>query len=132
MDIGYATAKLKPGVLGVKVRIMRPDAKLPDKITLKIIEQKEVKVETEKEKPKEEKIEPKLEKKTDIKMIMKIPGIGPAIVKKLEKAKITSLEELFTMDVTDLMSIDGIGKKTAETLIKKLGKLLEEGSQNGS
>jgi small subunit ribosomal protein S3 len=35
MDIGFSTAKLKPGVLGVKVQIMRPDAKLPDEITVK-------------------------------------------------------------------------------------------------
>ena len=32
MDEGFATAKLKAGVLGVKVRIMKPDAKLPDEI----------------------------------------------------------------------------------------------------
>ena len=34
MDTGYAIAKLKPGILGVKVRIMKPDAKLPDEITI--------------------------------------------------------------------------------------------------
>ncbi|MCD6461226.1 MAG: 30S ribosomal protein S3, partial [Thermoplasmata archaeon] len=32
MDRGYAVAKLKPGVLGVTVWIMRPDARLPDEI----------------------------------------------------------------------------------------------------
>ena len=32
MDIGIAQAKLKPGTIGVKVAIMRPDAKLPDEI----------------------------------------------------------------------------------------------------
>ena len=34
VDVGYAVAKLKPGVLGVKVRIMPPDVKLPDEIKI--------------------------------------------------------------------------------------------------
>nr|AJS12951.1 30S ribosomal protein S3P [uncultured archaeon] len=131
MDIGLATAKLKPGVLGVKVRIMRPDAKLPDEITYKIAvkEKEEVKPEVKVEaKPPEV----KLEKKTDIKQITKIPGIGPSVVKKLEKAKITSIEELYTMNLDDLIAIDGIGNKTAELIVKNIRKLLEEGTENGS
>ena len=32
MDVGLAQAKLKPGTIGVKVAIMKPDAKLPDEI----------------------------------------------------------------------------------------------------
>jgi len=126
MDEGFATAKLKAGVLGVKIRIMKPDSKLPDEIKLKISE-KEIKVEKEIEKKKE--LEPKAEpeKKIDIKRITEIPGIGPSVVKKLEKAKIGSLEELYAMDVDDIMSIEGIGGKTAEIIIKKLKKLIEEG-----
>jgi small subunit ribosomal protein S3 len=129
MDIGYATAKLKPGVLGVKVRIMKPDAKLPDEITYKLAVKEEVKPE-----PKVEIKQPemKLEKKTDIKKIIDIPGIGPSVVKKLEKAKITSLEELYTMNLDDLIAIDGIGNKTAELIVKNIRKLLEEGTENGS
>ncbi len=34
MDRGFAVAKLKPGVTGVTVEIMNPDAKLPDDIVL--------------------------------------------------------------------------------------------------
>ena len=126
MDEGFATAKLKAGVLGVKIRIMKPDSKLPDEIKLKISE-KEIKVEKEIVKKKE--VEPKVEpeKKIDIKRITEIPGIGPSVVKKLEKAKIGSLEELYAMDVDDIMSIEGIGGKTAEIIIKKLKKLIEEG-----
>jgi small subunit ribosomal protein S3 len=124
MDEGFATAKKKTGVLGVKVRIMSPDAKLPDEVTIKTIAKKE-----EKEKPPEDKKkpEPKPEtrKTTEIKNITKIPGIGPSVIKKLQKAKINSLEELFEMDVDDIMSIDGIGKKTAAILIKNLKKLIE-------
>ena len=123
MDVGYAAAKLKPGVLGVKVRIMRPDAKLPDEIKLKYVEEKK---KEEAKKEKEEEPEKKTEKKTDIKKIVKIQGVGPSVVKKLEKAGITSLEELYEMDTEDIMSIEGIGKKTAENIIKKLKKLIEE------
>lgn len=123
MDNGYATAKLKAGVLGVKVRIMKPDAKLPDEVKLKIPEKKEEKTE---EKKVEEKTAEK--KKTDIKKITEIPGIGASIVKKLEKAKIGSLEEFYEMDIDGILSIEGIGKKTAETIIKNLKKLIEEGT----
>ncbi len=125
MDEGFATAKLKAGVLGVKVRIMKPDAKLPDEIKLKTREKEEVKIE---EKKTEEKPEPKPKEKTDIKKLAEIQGIGPSVIKKLEKAKITSLEELYEMDIDSVMSIEGIGKKTAETIIKKLEKLIEEGN----
>jgi len=123
MDNGFSSAKLKAGVLGVKVRIMKPDAKLPDEVKLKIPEKKE-------EKTTEKKTEEKTKdtKKTEIKKITEIPGIGASVVKKLEKAKIGSLEELFKMDAKDVMSIEGIGKKTAETIGKNLKKLLEEGN----
>ncbi len=36
MDRGYAVAKLKPGVIGVTVEIMHPDAKLPDEVDVAI------------------------------------------------------------------------------------------------
>ncbi len=124
MDEGFATAKLKAGVLGVKVRIMKPDAKLPDEIKLKTREKEEVKI--------EEKPEIKPKEKTDIKKLAEIQGVGPSVIKKLEKAKITSLEELYEMDIDSVMSIKGIGKKTAEIIIKKLKKLIEEGNQDGS
>jgi len=123
MDNGFAVAKLKPGVLGVKVSIMRPDAKLPDEIKIKL---------AEKEKPKELKVEEKKEeiivekKLTPINKLKNIPGIGPSVVKKFEKAGIKSLEDLFDMDVDDLTTIEGIGTKTAENIVKNLRKLLWE------
>jgi small subunit ribosomal protein S3 len=129
MDVGYATAKLKPGVLGVKVRIMKPDSKLPDEISYKIVAKEEVKQEA---KPEVQKPEITLENKTDIKNITQIPGIGPSVLKKLEKAKITSLEELYSMNLDDLIAIDGIGNRTAELIVKNIKKLLEEGAENGS
>ena len=68
MDVGIAQAKLKPGTIGVKVAIMKPDAKLPDEIEVAKVEvpvaeeakeeessedTEEVKEEKDEEKPKE-------------------------------------------------------------------------------
>ncbi len=119
MDIGLAEAKLKAGVLGVKVRIMRPDAKLPDEITILLPKSEEGK----KEKPKEE---AEKKKETPLKKITKIQGVGPSVVKKFEKAGYKSLEELYEMDVKDLAAVEGIGKKTAENIVKSLRKVLKE------
>ena len=64
MDVGIAQAKLKPGTIGVKVAIMRPDAKLPDEIEVTPIPEPVVEVkeeestdETEEETTEEEKEE---------------------------------------------------------------------------
>jgi len=122
MDIGYAVAKLKAGVLGVKVRIMKPDARLPDEIKLHFDEPEKAKKEA---KPVKEKTEEK-KTKTDIKELAKMQGIGPSVVKKFEKANIKTLEELYEMDVDDLAAVKGIGGKTAETIVKNLKKLLKE------
>ena len=35
MDLGFASAKLKPGIIGVTVEIMDPRAKLPDEVEIK-------------------------------------------------------------------------------------------------
>ncbi len=126
MDEGYSVAKLKAGVLGVKVRIMRPDSRLPDEINIKVPkkEGKKEEKQEDKEKPKKKTVEK--EKQTDIKKLKEIQGIGPSVIKKFEKAGIKSLEELFEMDVDDLATINGIGGKTAETIVKNLKKILEE------
>ena len=125
MNIGYAVAKLKPGVLGVKVRIMKPDAKLPDEIKIyPSIPDKNKDTKTEEKPAKEDKKEEK--KTTDIKKLTDIQGVGPSVVKKFEKAGIKTLEELFAMDVDDLSAVEGIGGKTAETIVKGLRKILKE------
>ena len=126
MNTGYAVSKLKAGVLGVKVRIMKPDAKLPDEIKLHIVEDEKLKPEEKKEKAEEKKEEKLSDKKTDIKKLTEIQGIGPSVVKKFEKAGIKTLEELYELDVDDLETVDGIGGKTAETIVRSLKKLLEE------
>ena len=124
MDHGYAVAKLKAGVLGVKVRIMKPDAKLPDEIKLHIPEAEKPKEEKPVEKPKEEKPEKKTE--TPLKKLTEIQGVGPSVVKKFEKAGFKSVEELLELDTDDIAAIEGIGGKTAENIFKSLRKLLEE------
>ena len=128
MDEGYSVAKLKAGVLGVKVRIMKPDSRLPDEINIKVPKTEEKKEETKKEDKKETPKKKTEEKQThtDIKKLKEIQGIGPSVIKKFEKAGIKSLEELFEMDVDDLATVDGIGGKTAETIVKNLKKILEE------
>ena len=79
MNVGIAQAKLKPGTIGVKVAIMRPDAKLPDEIEVakpetpaEVTEEKDEEVEIETSKAetadtKEEAVEEKepKEAKTD-------------------------------------------------------------------
>ncbi|KUO42892.1 MAG: 30S ribosomal protein S3 [Hadesarchaea archaeon YNP_N21] len=45
LSVGYAPAKLKPGIVGVKVRIMPPGVRLPDQIELKEKVKEEVKAE---------------------------------------------------------------------------------------
>jgi small subunit ribosomal protein S3 len=130
MDRGFAVAKLKAGVLGVKVGIMKPNAKLPDEIKVKISKKEKVQ-KVEKEETETPKIKSKDEPKgkgTDIKKITKIQGVGPSIVKKFIKARVKTLEELYTMDVDELSAINGIGGKTAEIIVKNLKKLIEEES----
>ena len=123
MDLGYATAKLKAGILGVKVGIMKPDAKLPDEVKICL---------PKKEKPKEQDVtsekkteEKPIKEKTDIKKLTEIEGIGPTVVKKLKKSNINFVEELVDMDIDDLTTIEGIGGKTAENIIKSLKKFLK-------
>ena len=60
MDVGIAQAKLKPGTIGVKVAIMKPDARLPDEIEVvkpEIPATEEVKEEEGEEKTEEAKKE---------------------------------------------------------------------------
>tara|TARA_B100001750_G_scaffold77551_1_gene61522 strand:- start:6392 stop:7138 length:747 start_codon:yes stop_codon:yes gene_type:complete len=64
MNVGIAQARLKPGTIGVKVAIMRPDAKLPDEIE---VEKPETPAEADKEKDEEVEIETSEEKTDDTK-----------------------------------------------------------------
>lgn len=75
VKVAYATAELKSGTIGIQVRIMPPDLKLPDKVLL--IKEKEI-VEEKKEETKiKEAEEAKEEKKEEVK--------GKEAVKEEEK-----------------------------------------------
>ena len=67
MDVGIAQAKLKPGTIGVKVAIMRPDAKLPDEIEVTPLPEPvvEVKEEESTDEAEEETTEEVKEEKTE-------------------------------------------------------------------
>ena len=54
MDVGISQAKLKPGTIGVKVAIMKPDAKLPDEIEVAKPEVSVTETEEKEEAPEEE------------------------------------------------------------------------------
>ena len=123
MDEGFAVAKLKPGVIGVKVRIMKPDAKLPDEIS--IVGPEAEKKEEAEEEAKEEEKEVKEEKKEEAKLT-DLKGVGESIVKELEKLGIKSIEDLKDMSIEELEKIKGIGKKTAKEIKEQLKKILKE------
>ena len=137
MDFGFSEAKLKAGVLGVKVRIMKPNAVLPDEIELKKPEvKKEQEKEPEKKNGKPVKKKPAAEKTVEkkpaekpqeipIKELLTIPRIGPSIIKKFEKVGVKTLEEVFEMTAEEISEIEGIGMKTAENIIKELRKILK-------
>ena len=67
MDVGIAQAKLKPGTIGVKVAIMRPDAKLPDEIEVTPLPEPvvEIKEEESTDEAEEETTEDVKEEKTE-------------------------------------------------------------------
>ncbi|MEA2053629.1 MAG: 30S ribosomal protein S3 [Candidatus Thermoplasmatota archaeon] len=112
MDVGMAVAKKKPGILGIKVRIMKPGAKMPDEIDI-LSESPVEKVEEKTEEVKKEEIsEDKLEKIA----LDDLPGIGESMMKQLKKAGVKDIKELYEMSVEDLVGIKGIGIKKAEKL----------------
>ncbi|RLF42831.1 MAG: 30S ribosomal protein S3 [Thermoplasmata archaeon] len=123
MDEGFAVAKLKPGVIGVKVRIMKPDAKLPDEISIVAPEAEKKEEEKAEEETKEEK---EVEEKKEETKLTDLKGVGESIVKELEKAGIKSIEDLKDMSIEELEKIKGIGKKTAKEIKEQLKKILKE------
>jgi len=131
MNEGMAVAKKKPGILGIKVRVMKPGAKMPDEIEIisgppeeieegvkegvqkEVIKKKETPTKTIKEE--------KLEKMT----LDELPGLGESIIKKLKKAGIKDVKELYEMSVDDMVGIKGIGIKKAEKLKEAIEKAVK-------
>jgi len=132
MDEGMAVAKKKPGILGVKVRVMKPGAKMPDEIDIVLgDEKKEVAVEKKEEKKEEKKvIKEKPVKTIDDEKLEKLkldelPGLGESMIKKLKKAGIKDVKELYEMSVDDMVGIKGIGIKKAEKLKEAIEKAVK-------
>jgi small subunit ribosomal protein S3 len=129
MDEAVAVAKKKLGVLGVKVRIMRPEASLPDEIKIADTAQPKAAVPEAEKKPVAEKPKaavPEAEKKPvaekpkaavpeSKKKFVDIPGVGEKTAEKLKKAGIAP-DELLDMSIDTLADVDGIGKKTAKKI----------------
>ncbi|MBI2105149.1 MAG: transcription termination/antitermination protein NusA [Candidatus Omnitrophica bacterium] len=53
-----------------------------------------------------------------------LPGVGPAMEKRLQDAGITTLEQLAGMTAEQLTAIEGIGEKTAQKLVDAAAKAL--------
>lgn len=129
MDIGMAVAKKKPGILGVKVRIMNPGAKMPDEIDIlsgskkvgEVVEKKEKVVKVDRE------VKGKVidEEKLDKLKLDELPGVGESMIKKLKKAGITEVKELYETSIDDLVSIKGMGIKKAEKLKETIEKMVK-------
>lgn len=55
-----------------------------------------------------------------------LEGVGPKLTEKLIKADISSIQRLASTQVESLIKIEGLGQKTAETLIEKAQAMVEE------
>ena len=127
MDEGIATAKTKPGVIGVKVRIMPPHARLPDEIEIKEEAQvEEVVMEEKKRAMEKEELLEKLEG-IDIDELK----INKLILEELKKAGIKNARQIYEMDINDLVEIKGIGIKRAEKLKEMVKEVLKEYESQG-
>jgi small subunit ribosomal protein S3 len=98
MEEGFAVAKKKLGIIGVKVQIMDPEAKLPDEIEIAVIKEPEAEEEPEdkpKEKPEEKSKEKPKEKpqKKELKDKSKEKPKEKSIEKTKEKPEIKELKE---------------------------------------
>ena len=127
MEEGMAVAITKPGIIGVKVRIMRPDARLPDEVDIFEERKEEVRAEIEKAMEKEDVLE-KLEKID----VMDIPNMPKNVLEALKKAGVKNAREVYEMDINDMVEIKGIGIKRAEKLKEILKEVLEKDESEGN
>ena len=150
---GMTLAKKKPGVLGVKVRIMQPGMKMPDEVDIRAkqpaekaelseqpeqpetlepqtekMEQAESKTSKVKKEmtSKEQEKAPQAEEKIDQLRLHDIEGIGESMIKRLKKAGISDVRELYEMNTDDLIGIKGIGVTKAKQLKKSIEKAVKQ------
>ncbi|RLF46879.1 MAG: 30S ribosomal protein S3 [Thermoplasmata archaeon] len=127
MEEGMAVAVTKPGIIGVKVRLMPPDAKLPDEVEILMERKEEIKEEIRRAEERREEALEKLEAMD----VMDIPGIPSNVLTAIKKAGIKNAREVYEMDITDLIEIKGIGIKRAEKLKEVLKEVLEKNEDEG-
>jgi len=128
MNEGMAVAKKKPGILGIKVRIMKPGAKMPDEIEIisgSVEKAREEAKEKEEVKKKEAPVKTIKEEKLEKMTLDELPGLGESMIKKLKKAGIKDVKELYEMSVDDMVGIKGIGIKKAEKLKEAIEKAVK-------
>jgi len=122
MDEGMATAKTKPGIIGVKVRIMPPHARLPDEID--ILE------EVKEEEAKETKTKAEIEKEEMLEKLESVSidelKLNKLILEELKKAGIKNARQIYEMDINDMIEIKGIGIKRAEKLKEMVKEVLKK------
>ncbi|KAA0000571.1 MAG: 30S ribosomal protein S3 [Thermoplasmata archaeon] len=128
MEEGMAIAKTKPGVIGVKVRIMRPDAKLPDEVEIIEEGKEEMRKAIERERIEKEEMLERLEKID----VGDIPGIPSNVVSAIKKAGVKNARELYEMEIDDLVEIKGIGIKRAEQLKEAIKEVLKRNESEGN
>ena len=128
MEEGMAIAKTKPGVIGVKVRIMRPDAKLPDEVEIIEEGKEEMRKAIERERIEKEEMLERLEKID----VGDIPGIPSNVVSAIKKAGVKNARELYEMEIDDLVEIKGIGRKRAEQLKEAIKEVLKRNESEGN
>ncbi|KAA0001924.1 MAG: 30S ribosomal protein S3 [Thermoplasmata archaeon] len=128
MEEGMATAKTKPGIIGVKVRLMPPHARLPDEIEI-------LKEEEEKETKEEKRTRAEIEKEEMLEKLEGIPidelKVNKLILEELKKAGIKNARQIYEMDTNDLIEIKGIGIKRAEKLKEMVKEVLKKYESKG-
>lgn len=87
MDVGIAQAKLKPGTIGVKVAIMKPDAVLPAEITIVKPVVETVEAEVKEENPEDKKPDEVIENLESKEEKPETKDVKKEVPEKKEKAK---------------------------------------------
>jgi N utilization substance protein A len=72
----------------------------------------------------------KLEEQLKI-YVTELPGVGKKLKEKLEAGGIETIQDLAKSSVEDLVQIEGVGKKRAESLVQKAKEYLSPSSPSG-
>jgi N utilization substance protein A len=72
----------------------------------------------------------KLEEQLKI-YVTELPGVGKKLKEKLEAGGIETIQDLAKSSVEDLVQIEGVGKKRAESLVQKAKEYLSPSSHSG-